>query len=332
MAKGRTVSANLLTDHDKKIINLCDSISKTVYDLIDLADKKKEFKETYGKTHKSRDSGTGLGAGKLQRDAICTRGIQGKAPFSNRNLRWHPLVCANEEIAFAKTIERIEIEQIDGSKTLVFIVKIDGNEVRFKSSETYLLPERFVTLPIHWEALKNELKNWDDKLWTENSCIITAYESCNWFDAVEAYAVLSISIAVDIYKINFDLLYEKIKHILESQDIDQNISLPTNEFPKNEDDIINCPLCKVRKTKNPSNLPQRQREERFKFAFSGNKRNEGEDSSMQIMHVNPLMESEIRHTGSNVRFGHRWCNITMTDHSISQTLEFMKNIVTVHEN
>ena len=38
--------------------------------------------------------------------------------------------------------------------------------------------------------------------------------------------------------------------------------------------------------------------------------------SIQVMHVNPLLENEIKHNASNVRYGHRWCNVTMTDHSL----------------
>jgi hypothetical protein len=331
MASGRTISASFLTDFDKQIINLCDSISQIIIEQIQSDEDKKDFKENFGKTSKSRDSGAGRGAGKLQRDAICTRGIQGKAPFSNRNLRWHPLLISNDEISFAKAIERIEIEGTDESQTLIFVVKIGGKEFKFTSSEVYKLPERFVTLPRHWEPLINQLQYWNDNLWTQNSCIITAYEACNWYDAVEAYAVLGMSIAVDKYNVNFDILLEKIKIILQNQEIDTFIKLPTIEFPTNKEEIINCPLCKVKKTKNPSNLPDRKREDRFKFAFSGNKRNEGDDSSMQIMHVEPLTETEIRHKGKNVRFGHRWCNIAMTDHSIEETVDFMRYIVKAHE-
>jgi hypothetical protein len=51
---------------------------------------------------------------------------------------------------------------------------------------------------------------------------------------------------------------------------------------------------------------------------------------MQIVHVNPLIESEVRHNAANVRFGHRWCNVAMTDHSIEETVDFMEYIVKAH--
>ena len=43
----------------------------------------------------TRDMVWDLGGGKIQRDAICTRGRQ--RPFSNRNLRWHPLIVAENK-------------------------------------------------------------------------------------------------------------------------------------------------------------------------------------------------------------------------------------------
>jgi hypothetical protein len=50
--------------------------------------------------------------------------VQGKAPFSNRNLRWHPLVIASNPVSYAKTIERIEIEGENEQQTLVFVIII----------------------------------------------------------------------------------------------------------------------------------------------------------------------------------------------------------------
>ena len=98
---------------------LAESISNTLGESLHNADAKKHFMADYGKISYTRDAGTGRGAGKLQRDALCTRGRQGKAPFSNRNLRWHPLVVADKRIPYAQPIERLEIE---GEKALVFVM------------------------------------------------------------------------------------------------------------------------------------------------------------------------------------------------------------------
>lgn len=323
MAKGRTISANFLTPLDKQVIELCSQISQILMHYINDKEQKKDFKDTFAKMSKTtRDSGQGLGGGKLQRDALCTRGIQGNAPFSNRNLRWHPLVVAQNPVAFAKTIERIEIDVA----TLNFIVKDkDDNEVVYPSEKVYELPERYVVLPEHWFPHINTLKSWGDMEWTQNSCVITAYEACDWEDAVQAFAILGISIAVGFYHVDFDTIFNEICQILKNQSIDKSINLPTQNFPFQKEDIICCPLCRVPANQNIANLIKRQREHRWKPQWGSNKRGEGEDSSLQIMHVEPLTESAMRHNAQNVRFGHRWCNVAMTDHSITETVDLMEN-------
>ena len=57
------------------------------------------------------------------------------------------------------------------------------------------------------------------------------------------------------------------------------------------------------------------------------KREEGDDASIQLMHLNPLIETEIRHRAKNVRYGFRWSNVSMTDHSVDEAVEFFKYIV-----
>ena len=171
MATGRTIGANHLTDKDKKIVDLCGRIAQVIRDEIFEAASKKTFWNEFGKTSLTRDAGAGRGAGKLQRDALCTRGIQGKAPFSNRNLRWHPLVLASNPVAYAKPIEKIEIEGGDEQQTLIFVVKESSKNKKYPSELVYKLPERFVTLPEHWEPLLENLRHWSDTLWTQNSCM-----------------------------------------------------------------------------------------------------------------------------------------------------------------
>ena len=48
MATGRTISASFLTDLDRKVIELCEAISKTIYDSIPSSEFKNEFKKEYG--------------------------------------------------------------------------------------------------------------------------------------------------------------------------------------------------------------------------------------------------------------------------------------------
>jgi hypothetical protein len=328
MAKGRTISANFLTNLDKDVLNLCFEISQILLNSITEKEDRKDFKNKYGKMSKTtRDASKGLGGGKLQRDALCTRGIQGNAPFSNRNLRWHPLVVAQHLIPFAKPIERIEIE----GASLNFIVKNSiGEELSYPSEKVYELPERYVVLPEHWVTHIDTFKTWKDVEWTQNSCVITAYEACDWQDAVQSFAVLGISIVVGFYEVDFEKVFLEVSEILENQNIDINLKLPTQNFPNQKEDIIYCPLCKVPANQSPAYLPKRKRELRWKPEWASSKRGEGEDSSLQIMHIEPLTESIMRHNAKNVRFGHRWCNVAMTDHSISETVNFMEYITKAH--
>jgi hypothetical protein len=331
MATGRTISASFLTEFDKQVIKLCDEISGAICDSISDIKKKKEFKKEYGAISYTRDAGMGRGGGKLQRDAICTRGRQGKAPYSNRNLRWHPLIVAQEAPNFAKEIERIEIEGEGESQLLIFVVKdLNKSEIRYPADKVYEMKERYVALPKHWISHVDKLKHWNDNLWTQNSCVISALEACNWEDSVETYAILGISLAVELYEADFNELYKKIELILQNQDIDKNVILPSLIFPKEKENIVKCPVCLLNISKNLEQFRKSSRLSTWQPAWNHSKREEGDDSSLQIMHVNPLLENKIRHNVSNVRYGHRWCNVAMTDHSLVETVDFMEFIVKAH--
>jgi len=330
MATGRTVSASFLTDLDKKVIELCEKIAETIQNTIKDKDLQKDFKKQFGKISYTRDGGLGLGGGKLQRDAICVRGRQGKAPFSNRNLRWHPLVVAHEPISFAKEIEKIEIEGSDESQVLVFYIKENGKLKPYPADKVHELPERYVALPKHWQPHVEILKNWNDTLWTQNSCVIPALECCDWQDSLETYAVLGIAVAVDFYGVDFQQIYKQIISILQSQTIQKSISLPTKLFPTQKSEFVSCPVCLCPISSQPANLPERERHPTWQPEWRPSKKGEGEDASVQVMHVNPLIDKEIRHNAKNVRYGHRWCNVAMTDHSLDETLDFMEFIVKAH--
>jgi len=330
MATGRTISANHITEIDRQVLELCKSISLTVKELIKNQELKVAFWDTFGKISMTRDAGAGRGGGKLQRDALCVRGRQGKAPYSNRNLRWHPLVVAAQKIDFAKPIKRIEIEGEEDSQTLIFVVEINGKEEKFPSDRAHELPERFVVLPEHWMPHINNLRNWNDILWTQNSCIIPAMEVCEWKDALEVYAFLAISVAVEYYNVDFSTIYNKITQILNNQQINSDINLPSEIFPNDVESFLNCPICKKPLSANLENFRINPRIETWQPAWSPHKRSEGEDGSIQILHIEPLIETEIRHKVGKVKFGHRWCNVSMADHSLDETLDFFEYIIRAH--
>ena len=330
MAKGRTISASHLTELDEKTISICKDISRAIESAIGDHQVKRQFRQDYGKTSLTRDSGAGRGGGKLQRDALCTRGRTERAPYSNRNLRWHPLVVSQSELSFATNIEEIEIEGEGEQQTLVFVVKNEaGKAKRYAADQVYQLPCRFVCLPEHWQPHLDVLRHWSDNNWTQNSCVISASECCDWWNAVETYATLGISIAANIYGVDFDAVYDDIEYILEHQEVDSAIALPSPQFQSNSNMLL-CPLCLKPFSDDLDQFRSEPRERAWQPAWKQAKKGEGDDSSLQIMHVDPIRETEIRHNAGNVRYGHRWCNVSMTDHSIAETLSFFDYVLNAH--
>ena len=327
MATGRTISASFLTEKDKKIIELCETISKTIESKISDREKRAKFHDDWGKVSYTRDAGAGRGAGKLQRDALCTRGRTGKHPISNRNLRWHPMVVSAENVPYAEELIKIIVD----NDLLYFVIRnTAGVEEKIPSDKVFELDKRYTASSILWQEHVDVLRNWNDTQWTQNSCVIPALESCEWYDAVEAYAALAISIAVALYDLDFDEIYGLITEILKNQTIDCSISLPSEKFPTEKEDMISCPMSKISINENLNKYRIENRGQVWQPNWSRSKRDEGDDSSLQIMHVNPLVETEQRHTVDNVRYGFRWCNIAMTDHSLDETLDFMEDIVKAH--
>ncbi|VUT26637.1 MAG: hypothetical protein MOIL_01648 [Candidatus Methanolliviera sp. GoM_oil] len=159
-------------------------------------------------------------------------------------------------------------------------------------------------------------------------------ESTEWWHALESFVVLGISIAGTLYSVeNIENLIGSIISLLKNRDIDKRIDLPTDALKrilKDKESLSLCPLCKSRLDSNVANLPKRERNSTWQPQWRTTKRAEGEDKSIQIIHLKPLIESTVIHTAKNVRYGHRWCNVSMTDHSIDETLDFMEHVVRVH--
>jgi hypothetical protein len=327
MASGRTVSASQLTILDQKVLEFCQIASNEIEARIP-SEYRKIFGDEFGKIHYSRDALIGRGGGKLQRDALCTRGRSNKAPFSNRNLRWHPLIVSTEKPLFAKEIEYIEVQE---DNILVFAVKDENDVIKLYPSDlVHTLPERYVATSKHWEPHVATLRNWNDVQWTQNSCVIPAMEACEWWDSVQTFLVLGVSVAVELYEGNFEKLMEGILDLLTLQQIDTSVKLPTDNFPLERDQYILCPLSKIPLSGNLEEFRKEPRAQTWQPNWQKSKKDEGEDSSIQLMHMNPLIETEIRHNVENVRYGFRWSNVAMTDHSLEETLDFMTHIVRKH--
>jgi len=330
MATGRTISAKELTLRDAEILKVCLNLSKEYTSLIEGKESQVSYFETWAKVNLSRDAGAGRGGAKIQRDALCTRGRTDKAPYSNRNLRWHPLVVASSCPKFAKPIEKIEIHQLNGENVLKFFVKTQKKVVSFNSEQTHQISETFAVLPEHWEPHHEELKSWSDDDWTRNSCLISANEACTQVDAIETFVALNASILVANYGVKISKVSETTRRILLKSN---QLSIYGDKLASilADNSLYVCPICKNGLDFTLDIFRDDERSPSWKPGWKENKQSEGDDHSPQVMHVNPLSELEIRHNSSNVRYGHRWCNITMTDHSLEETLRFMRYIVGRHE-
>lgn len=324
MATGRTISANQLTDLDAKILQASASISVLVAQSINGSDRSADFEETYGKVSKTtRDAGSGRGGGKLQRDALVTRGVTNKAPFSNRNLRWHPLVSASASMPGQPSIDNIRISKNNVLEFLVPATTTAGAKW-VPSEETYTIREKHVVPGELWEPLKDELKEWSDADWTRNSCIIKIEESCSAQNALESYGALAVAIASSLYKVS-DALLDEVRAIVVA-----TVGSVTENFPTEVESLKYCPLCLRGLDADLKEFRFSERSYTWAPNWSRSKRSEGEDGSLQVMHVNPLIEREPRHHAGNVRYGHRWCNITMTDHTIEETLKLFTEVLRGH--
>jgi len=320
MATGRTVSAVELTKKDNRALGICRSISEALADLISNNDSKKDFVKEYGRIHPSRDAGLGRAGAKLQRDALCTRGRQGKAPYSNRNLRWHPLIVATATPDYAQEVEDVTTD----NKSLVFII----NGELWYPNDVHKLPEVYCAPFDKWYAIKDELVQWDDTDWTNNSCVIPAMEYSTLEYSVEAFAILGVAIATSFY--DTDLLKA---HNITLEVFKTHSYNPSSEYPKHNEieEAILCPLCLAPLNSSPASLTLPDREEVFQPPWRPSKREEGKAESLQLFHTIPLVDSKIRHTPRLVRYGHRWCNVAAADHSVDETVNFMRLIVEAHE-
>lgn len=332
----RTVSARELNSGDVLALELARKVSETLTGLIEDPQAKRDFKDTYGKISLSRDAGAGRGAGKLQRDALCTRGRSDKSPLSNRNLRWHPLVVSASVPTFAVPVSKILVDKKKGFNSLVFLVEDDyGVLMSFPASEVHKLPRTYAATQDQWEEVKSELRGWSADDWSANRCLISSMEYCSWEDAFESYSSLAIATATEVYEVDFGEAYEKVIEImteLNKENQETDVVFPTDKFPSDKLDAISCPLCQKPFSQDLSDFRYADRLINWQPPWKTSKRSEGEDHSIQVMHVQPLSEVESNHNAANVRFGHRWCNVSMTDHTLTETVDFFGYVAAQHKS
>lgn len=319
MAKTRTISFNDLTENDQRMLGICSRIADILKKLIPDQEKANAFMKVHGRVHYSRDAGMGMAAGKLQRDALTTRGKTDKSPFSNRNLRWQPLVLAYSTPPYAVEVDSIAI----ADHKIIFVI----GGTQYQPEDLFRLNGVFCAPFRKWNHLVDRLSAWSPDEWSENRCTIPASEYSTAEFSVGTFAALGIAVAYKFYGAPSQV-YQIIIDLLRQEGISNEVIKDISPL----ECLVKCPLCLADIDEPPAKLPRRERPQVWQPAWRRSKRAEGAEEILQLTHIFPLIEHEIRHRPSMVRYGHRWCNVSMTDHSVEETVDFMKAVVTSHES
>ena len=356
MGKG-TADQRYLTEFERTLLKFCKKIIDIASGFIQNNDLKKEFSEKWGKIAYHRSAGAGKNAGKLQRDNLHTRGQGAKNPLSNRNFRWTPLIIAKKLPSWAKSIEEIQYDSTN--KEVIF--KIGGNFKTLKPGKgVYNLPLNeppYCVTEKHFHefwskldaSLKKEIAEFSESDWSKNATIIPASEYAYWTLAVESFIVCLFSVisafylkstklSVDLYREILDgwkkFISEHRSYVPKSNGKEQFLLLDIyDDIDSFVEELKRCPFCKVLLTEFPAGLEKEIRPENWSvssFPWKSSKKKEGEKESIQLLHVKPLVEMEIRHTPDNVRYGHRWCNVAMADASLEYALRFFERVLKNH--
>ncbi len=263
------------------------------------------------------------------------------------------------EIKIEKGRGKKKKEETKKVKAFVYIVEKDNKYMEIKpGKEVYNLPLNEPPYCItqaqfnnFWDNLddskKEEIKNFTDLDWTINATMIPAYEYSYWTFSIESFLVCLLSVASTLYYKNNKIsdlkasIVEKWEKFLEENE--EHIPVIKNNENKKEkqvslttlssisiEELQLCPLCKTLLTQFPAGLEKENRPENWSassFPWKTSKKKEGEKESIQLLHIKPLIETEIRHSPDNVRYGHRWCNVAMADASLEYTLDFFEHVL-----
>ena len=325
MTNNRTLSAGLLSSTDQEALRLASKVSSFLTEAIRDPQGRADFKDTYSKISYSRDAGAGRGAGKLQRDALCTRGKTDKTPVSNRNLRWHRMIVAAETPSYAKEILDLDVRVSGSRRELMFKVDDTNTKSWVPGTELYALTDLHCAPTSAWLNLADDLKNWSNEDWGSNRCVIPAMEYSPADVALQSFLGLGIGLLLEVYDVEFE---ELISNYVNSS-LPSDLGLSERSFV--ESSLRECPLCKKGFADDLTEFRAGERSINWQAPWLASKRSEGEDASLQVMHVSPLSESSVNHNFENVRFGHRWCNVSMTDHSLEETVSFFQFVGGRHD-
>lgn len=319
MAQGTTAGNKLLTKRDQLFLQAGADLGVVLAETVP-SSRREEFKSDWSRVStNTRDAGYGRGGGALQRDAFCTRGHGGKVPLSNRNLRWHPLVAAYR---IPQGFEPMTV-RVSG-KNLVFVDRAGQD---WPVEHVHKLTKPHCVEYESWQAIAELVKDWSHSDWTQNSVVIPASEYCSAEDALETFAILGVT-AASVCGASGKDAYVRASGFLREFGTDNSLPVPSLRFPDETRviDLVVCPLCRENVVGPPGRVELARREPTWSAPWLSRKRGEGEGSSIQLTHVRPLIEREVRHTAEFTRYGHRWCNVAMADNDLDDVVAFFHRV------
>lgn len=236
---------------------------------------------------------------KIKRDALCTRGDNRLTPYKNRARRWkYPIVLFPGEVAPAEW-RRVNIEVVRES---------EGDKVSFSIGDEgwgkyFLLEEWFRKL----KDLPNEAKGAVGcykigipyrEAATEENCLIIAKTL-----AYQAHR---------IFGEDHEYIAKEYPALAEAVARYRHLQGPE------------CPLCK--ELMSPDGFIEEQSDSSMPFA----KQKESEDQVLQLFHIDPLRSGAFLHRPGNVSWGHRRCNLAVSQHTIDETLDWFEQVLKNH--
>ncbi len=213
-------------------------------------------------------------------------------------------LCQQISKIIINSIKSIELKT-DFQENYGKLIYLESNILKIGNLQRFVLFERNKELfPTH---PRNDLR-WN--------MVQTSADACQWYESVEVFAVLSMSLAINFYKVEFENIFLQINDIIKNQVIDTSIQLPTKYFPTSKDDYILCPVCKTPLSNGISDLLGNKQDDVF--------------SKITTIYLRPLSKEKNMHNAENVRYAHKWCANILNSRSVEDTIDTLSQILKSH--
>jgi hypothetical protein len=247
--------------------------------------------------------------GKIRTGALHTRG--NALPFFNRSFRWNRICLLPNEQLPPEFPHNGVIRQVD-------YVGQDPNQIKGVLGEDFFFWVGEDQEPqTHWEEGKHYLKvaHGDAK---RNNRLAMGIPAMEFAPEDTCFQVLVHLVRLLFYmedgpsrsKENWELLnyYIAKEGLLDEQNL-KDFELPSKQRGLlDSDGKLICPLCRQR-------------------VYMKELEGAQGETPVDLFHIVPLRVGEINHRPDNTTWGHHRCNVSMRDHTLMETLQWMLDIV-----